>query len=392
MNRLILLGNGFDLAHGLPTRYGDFIFKYCKEEILCCLKDHYINKKSTFDESFLDLKYIEKTGIIMSVSDQYKNVKNQIIDKDDLLSLFGNEIDWTSIHCKNSDSSKSIKRSYMECSNSFVYNLITGNNGRNWSDIEAYFYNQLMDCLGLDNLNSTITKEKDEILKNVSTLNIEFANVIGALGNYLSEYVEKKHVFEPQQEFIDILSGNEKTKSTLVLNFNYTKTVDMYLPYLQKHNPTQHIQIHGKLKYYRENPMIFGFGDEYDKLYKVLEEYNDNALFHHIKSFGYFRTNNYKNMESFVESEPYEIFLIGHSCGLSDRTLLKYLFEHQHCQSIKIFHYQDKKNDFFKSRNNYINVTQEISRHFKDKAEMRNKIVPFEKLDFCPQVKLKEIS
>ena len=25
MNRIILIGNGFDLAHGLPTRYEDFI-------------------------------------------------------------------------------------------------------------------------------------------------------------------------------------------------------------------------------------------------------------------------------------------------------------------------------------------------------------------------------
>lgn len=25
MNRIILIGNGFDLAHGLPTSYADFI-------------------------------------------------------------------------------------------------------------------------------------------------------------------------------------------------------------------------------------------------------------------------------------------------------------------------------------------------------------------------------
>ena len=28
MNRLVLIGNGFDLAHGLPTRYSDFINWY----------------------------------------------------------------------------------------------------------------------------------------------------------------------------------------------------------------------------------------------------------------------------------------------------------------------------------------------------------------------------
>lgn len=28
MNRVVLIGNGFDLAHGLPTRYEDFINWY----------------------------------------------------------------------------------------------------------------------------------------------------------------------------------------------------------------------------------------------------------------------------------------------------------------------------------------------------------------------------
>ena len=28
MNRLVIIGNGFDLAHGLPTRYEDFINWY----------------------------------------------------------------------------------------------------------------------------------------------------------------------------------------------------------------------------------------------------------------------------------------------------------------------------------------------------------------------------
>lgn len=28
MNRIVLIGNGFDLAHGLPTGYVDFINNY----------------------------------------------------------------------------------------------------------------------------------------------------------------------------------------------------------------------------------------------------------------------------------------------------------------------------------------------------------------------------
>ena len=34
MNRLVLIGNGFDLAHGLKTRYEDFIYWYWKQRVL----------------------------------------------------------------------------------------------------------------------------------------------------------------------------------------------------------------------------------------------------------------------------------------------------------------------------------------------------------------------
>ena len=32
INRIIIIGNGFDLAHGLKTSYADFIYQYWKEK------------------------------------------------------------------------------------------------------------------------------------------------------------------------------------------------------------------------------------------------------------------------------------------------------------------------------------------------------------------------
>ena len=37
MNRLIIVGNGFDLAHGLKTKYSDFInwyWNFVKEQLI----------------------------------------------------------------------------------------------------------------------------------------------------------------------------------------------------------------------------------------------------------------------------------------------------------------------------------------------------------------------
>lgn len=41
MNRIILIGNGFDLAHGLPTRYEDFINWYWEQWLQKLKTCHY---------------------------------------------------------------------------------------------------------------------------------------------------------------------------------------------------------------------------------------------------------------------------------------------------------------------------------------------------------------
>ena len=121
-----------------------------------------------------------------------------------------------------------------------------------------------------------------------------------------------------------------------------------------------------------KNPIIFGFGDELDPAYKNIEELQIKGSLKYIKSFWYFRTNKYHDLIRFIESGDFQVYIIGHSCGLSDRTLLSMIFEHEKCKSIKIFHhtYGDKKN-------NFIELTQNISRQFTNKIMMRNKIVPY---------------
>lgn len=39
MNRLIIIGNGFDLAHGLKTSYHDFILDFLKENCTKAMKE-----------------------------------------------------------------------------------------------------------------------------------------------------------------------------------------------------------------------------------------------------------------------------------------------------------------------------------------------------------------
>lgn len=75
-------------------------------------------------------------------------------------------------------------------------------------------------------------------------------------------------------------------------------------------------------------------------------------------------------MLAFINSAPYQVYIIGHSCGNSDRTLLNTLFEHKNCISIKPFYYiKEYVSD------NYLEIIQNISRNFTDMKLMRDRVV-----------------
>ena len=151
----------------------------------------------------------------------------------------------------------------------------------------------------------------------------------------------------------------------MLFNFNYTNTAEMYLPKVDKFSINH---IHGKLS--NPDSVIFGYGDERDDEYNVLMKKNDNEYLQHIKSFRYLEASNYRNMLAFIESAPYQLCIMGHSCGLSDRTLLATLFEHKNCVSVKPYYH--KKED---GTDNYRELVQNIARNFTDPRLMRDRVV-----------------
>ena len=109
-----------------------------------------------------------------------------------------------------------------------------------------------------------------------------------------------------------------------LLNFNYMSTPKMYLEDNANIN-----YIHGMLKY--PQSVIFGYGDELDDNYTKLQKLNDNEYLRNIKSIRYLELDSYRSLLRFIESAPFQICIMGHSCGNSDRTLLNTLFEHRNC-------------------------------------------------------------
>ena len=101
----------------------------------------------------------------------------------------------------------------------------------------------------------------------------------------------------------------------LMLSFNYTNVADSYLPITDRFTINH---IHGELS--KPESIIFGYGDEMDENYKKISNKNDNEYLTNIKSINYLQSANYRNLLEFVESDSYQIYIMGHSCGNSDRT------------------------------------------------------------------------
>ncbi len=186
---------------------------------------------------------------------------------------------------------------------------------------------------------------------------------------FISSILYQLGDYRPTQEQEVLRNKYYKIDQTLILNFNYTSIAKDLYAKMQD----DIVNIHGELGNAR-NPIIFGYGDELDDDYKRIERLQDNDFLENIKSVKYHETGNYRKLLGFLESAPYQVFTLGHSCGNSDRTLLNTLFEHPNCISVKVYYHQRED-----GTDDYSQLIRNISRNFNDKAAMRDKVVNKEK-------------
>ena len=364
INRLILVGNGFDLAHGMKTRYKDFIFEYL-QQCWNTAKNLYLNR-----DSIRYVSYYEDELIRITINSPLPNEQHLDIDLKNsqtlknLLSKETNTVSFTGI-------------SFI-VSSEFFKTLIINMLDRNWVDIENFYYEKLVNII--TPVKNIYNNPRGEIkTDDLNKLNKSFDFLKMKLEEYLSALEDKPNFNDHLGSLIyeSPFTRGFRIKpleldKVLILNFNYTNTPKKY-----KGQNADIIHIHGELNN-EKNPLIFGYGDERDETYEKLEKAKVEGVFTHIKSFDYFKTDNYSRLLAFLESE-FDVYIMGHSCGLSDRTLLSTIFEHVNCRYIKIFYHDNAEN--------YRKTTYEISRHFTDKASMRKRVLPITICKPMPQSK-----
>lgn len=345
-NRLVLIGNGFDLAHGLKTSYKDFMTWY-----MCTAFEKFVSKGNYFDPLFeINKKYLGM-GNDFSIMPETVQAVMDSINCNDFQSIKYNSV--------------------------FFRKLIDSHLENKWVDIELFYFHSLK----IHFLNPDPNSAKKAIEK----LNIEFNFMISKLTEYIKKVndnlvnINELSISESRSNLKETIKYIGENKPVKFLNFNYTNTI------LDKHYAHQEevIHIHGQVSNIETNPIIFGYGDESDPIYQKIEDSGENIYLEHIKSFGYFQTKQYQNLLSFIDSDKYHVYIVGHSCGLSDRVLLNEIFENENCEKIDIYYHKRKD-----GTDNFKEITQEISRHFKphNKKMMRRKLMDKNPNNFIPQI------
>lgn len=398
MNKLIIAGNGFDLAHGLPTSYNNFMDAFWRD-----LKE---NQDDNLVKELVHLNS-EYKGFLETEIHNYKDFTDSLIN---YMKEY-KRVDFAgySIKVYNSFGSRYVTYKLFEFKNSFFYDLNEKKNIDNWVDVENEYYQALKEICKTDVF--SVRKKREKVLK----LHKEFEQVKQLLERYLQKNVVEAYDFNniSNREEIDaIMKPNEssdknfklmaefsskedkneiksfmrikdsmlnRSKKSLILNFNYTPTFENYIEanFLSRFGLRIN-HIHGELN----KNIVFGFGDEMDDDYKLIEDMDDNEYLKYFKSFQYVQNSNYKDILRYIDSEKFQVIIMGHSCGLSDRTLLNTIFEHENCRSIKVYYYKNGDYD------NYTEIIQNISRHFNDKKLMRTKIVEKTLCEPMPQIQL----
>nr|DAY56923.1 MAG TPA: abortive infection protein [Caudoviricetes sp.] len=326
---ILIIGNGFDLNHDLPTKYWDFL-NFCKYFLVNNGKEEYIDNKNVFNMlNYSVQEYIKKNVYANS------NFRNKNIDE---LKEIINENIWIQYFISNEECNNKgwidFENEICEMVKALDY-LMKYLNHRNKSsgkipidDREMFdkAYN-FLDTIRTKNINGLKEKFEDPYdfrddvaRKIIVTLNNDLNNLIRCLEIYLEECVEKIDIKFVSPDIASI------TKIDKILSFNYTSTFQRAYSFVNYEID----YIHGKLdisKDISQNNMVLGIDEYLDE-----DEKNTDLDFIQFKKYFqriYKKTGcNYKRwIEEMKEYSSYcnNIYIFGHSLDITDGDILKEL-------------------------------------------------------------------
>lgn len=347
---ILLIGNGFDLEHKLPTTYRDFL-GFCESAINTYVYIHGDHYNPKFNKPPLDM--------LLTMWNPPHNIKNKLLNNSET-SLLENSFD------------NILTKLYQCIFDNLWYRFFRvrlSRLGNNWIDFEKEISYVIQMLEGahtafhkypnphhfpdkfkekLDEVASgfgmhwiSLCQNRASILNFSQTLSQHLDSFIRALEIYLSAFIDEIQI--PPE---DVCPDVKPLHPDKVLSFNYTNT---YAHTLGQDRDIEYCYIHGKAELsntVESCNLVLGI-DEY-----LADDRKDSDLeFLHFKKY-YQRIykstdNSYLKWIDEIRSYPedtHTLYIFGHSLDATDKDVLHQLICNDNVQT-KIFYYRKHKHD-----------------------------------------------
>lgn len=382
MTDLLIVGNGFDLYHGLPTRYTDFLkfISYWsifwdnyngedKAQVCTPFRVKLSEQNEIIEESMRDFASHQgyyKYEHLEFINSHIDNLWIQYFLKKQLSS-----VNWIDFEGEIYNVLKLVEEYYSE--------FIPEMRKRNDAPIK-YIPGDMSTVINIFKKNcpeeyidftqgiiSRSDTEKDKLKNNkemlLSTMKRELDDLIKCLDYYLLDFVSNIKVEQYSEQIKELSYIN-------LLNFNYTYT---YASVYGKNSLREHHRIHGDCL---EEDMVLGIPDE--SFPSTLDYIYFQKYFQRIQK----RTGNYYKSwitepnarEKSLEDVPINVFIMGHSLADSDKGILKEIFMNDFVCKITIFYHSQMAYE-----QQVINLVSMFGKDFVIEQTANDRIV-FEKL------------
>lgn len=344
-NNVLIIGNGFDLYHKLPTRYTDFLFLAKNWEVFYALYNEKLIKTSEMNSA------TKHEQFNVSVDEYGKLTKDAIEDFANHAICFDNE----SILILGDIILRNVWIKYF---------IETGYSSEGWIDFEAeiekllilieeFCTHDVFSCEGKimsQAINPTMYQAIKCVMKNSKALPLntglysksdiekivygdvkikllaelknELSDLIRALTIYLREFVGNIKIPCFSQQIKELENIN-------LLNFNYTSTYKSVYGDAKSYH-----QVHGSLS---NDDIVLGVSDN---AFNNLDYVYFQKYFQRIqkRTGAYYKTWIPKKFTA-LEDTPIKVYIMGHSLGMTDKEILKDFFFEEHITEITIFYH-----------------------------------------------------
>ena len=382
MTDLLIVGNGFDLYHGLPTRYTDFLkfISYwsifwdnyngeAKAQVCTPFRVKLSEQNEIIEESMRDFASHQgyyKYEHLEFINSHIDNLWIQYFLKKQLSSVnwidFEGEIynvlklveEYYSEFIPEMRKRNDAPIKYIPGDMSTVINIFKKNCPEEYIDFTQRIISRS------DTVKDKLQNNKEMLL---STMKRELDDLIKCLDYYLLDFVSNIKVEQYSEQIKELSYIN-------LLNFNYTYT---YASVYGKNSLREHHRIHGDCL---EEDMVLGIPDE--SFPSTLDYIYFQKYFQRIQK----RTGNYYKSwitepnarEKSLEDVPINVFIMGHSLADSDKGILKEIFMNDFVCKITIFYHSQLAYE-----QQVINLVSMFGKDFVIEQTANDRIV-FEKL------------